>query len=147
MYIIRQLKHFLQSFLPIMFINRLRVIRFPYTSFLDTFAKDALATFLCQEEQKNSKLVRELKKDIYKCTLNFQTSASEYFLFGFRGKPEDYRATFLSDCFREEMLSQSCSEDVKKQLDDKSLFYTINKRYFCRKAVLVPACGFECGGG
>lgn len=87
----------------------------------------------------NSKLSKnELKSDIKKCYYQYLTTPDEYFLFGFEGKDDAYRTSFLGDNYKVRILLKTISEKKYiNELCDKYNFYTIAHRYFKRKVIKV----------
>jgi len=136
------LRNNLKNILPQTLLNMVRMVRFPHTNFYTDYAQKEIEMFLNSEEFKDLGIIRKLKKDIYKSNLLYSTTSLEYFLYGFRGKKNDYRSSFLTDDFREKLLAKI--EDLNlaiSDLNNKYNFYLKNKEFFRREVVLIPVGG------
>ncbi len=135
------LKNLLNKYFPNV-LREIEILRFPFLPFYDSYASDELSTFLDSKELGDKSLIKAIKKDIYLCSIDYGTTAAEYFLFGFRGKQDEYRAAFLSDKFREGLLAEREDKNLAlADLNNKYNFYSKNKIYFKREVVQIPAGG------
>lgn len=102
----------------------------------------AFKLFLTENERNDSKLLRSLRNDMIACRKKFRIQANEYFLFGFRGKSDEYRASFLPDEIKDSVLQRFVSiKQMDKELKDKYYFYQMTSRWFGRDVMLVDGGG------
>lgn len=98
----------------------------------------AMQKFLTKRELADKRLRKEIEKDIYQCRKTYNIKAEEYFLFGFRGKPSDYRSSFLPDNVKDSVLIKIVGANVFwRELKDKYNFYQLTKKWFRRDVMLV----------
>ena len=118
----------------------LKMYRFEHASFKDHYANKEITDFLPQQSNEN---LAVLKRDIYSCMLKYGSTPTEYFLMGFYNKDAEYRESFLTDAFREDLLRKvSDNKCVKYELNNKYAFYKLNEKYFGRQAILCNKGNF-----
>lgn len=98
----------------------------------------AMQKFLTKSELADTRLRKEIEKDIYQCRKIYNIKAEEYFLFGFRGKPSDYRSSFLPDNVKDSVLIRIVGANVFwNELKNKYNFFQLTKSWFGRDVMLV----------
>lgn len=96
--------------------------------------------FLAPEELSNSKLVKEIYRDIKQCYFRYKTTPLEYFLFELRQKSNKERKSYLSDNMIMKYAADKSGRKIHDtELNDKFYFYRINQQFFKRKAMLFNA--------
>lgn len=124
---------FLENKFPSL-IYRLKMWRFDYAPFKNNYAEKEIHDYFPSVDKDG---IADLRKDIYCCSLKYKTTPAEYFLFGFYKQSDVYRASFLTDIYREKLLEKvSDNNMVAKELNDKYNFYKINSCFFQRQAML-----------
>lgn len=79
-----------------------------------------------------------LKKDIRESYVRYLTTPEEYFFFGFQGKDDTYRRSFLSDKFRiRQLIHKTGERKFIEDLCDKYTFYHRTYPYFKREAIKI----------
>lgn len=112
----------------------IRMCRFNHAPFKNNYADVEIKDYAPNISQDK---ISDLRKDIYSCSLKYETTPAEYFLMGFYNKDTRYRSSFLTDKFREELLRRvSKYEKVQVELNNKFNFYKLNSQYFARHAML-----------
>lgn len=83
--------------------------------------------------------LRKIKKDIRRCYYKYKISPSEYFLFDFVHKKDDYvRGDFLPDKWIYIIMAQIVGRKIHDvELEDKYRFYQLTKSYFKREVMTV----------
>lgn len=121
---------------PQFVVNAINDIRYRLT------IKKAFDVFLTEEEKQNTKLKKELRKDILFCKKSYSTKADEYFLFGFRGLTPQKREEFLPDKIKDKVMLQLVGQDIyTHELLNKYNFYKLLGPYFKRDVMLLPSGG------
>lgn len=104
--------------------------------------KQAFKVFLTEAERNDSKLLKNLRRDILKCRELYSTKADEYFLFGFRNLEPSQRDEFLPDWVKDTVLHKVVGLDVYTwELRNKYNFYKLLGQYFKRNVLLLPSGG------
>lgn len=94
--------------------------------------------FLSEHELEDKQLAQSVRRDIKHCFYKYKTSPQEYFLFSFRDKSEDERATYLPDSIIMKSVANKTGRRIHdEELNDKYHFYELNKPFFKRKAMLL----------
>lgn len=116
-----------------------KLLRKPTSNIL--FYRDlqhAMQKFLTKSELADTRLKKEIEKDIWQCRKIYDIKAEEYFLFGFRGKSSDYRSSFLPDNVKDSVLIKIVGADVFwRELKDKYNFFQLTKNWFRRDVMLI----------
>lgn len=88
-----------------------------------------------------------LKKDIKRSYNKYLATPDEYFLFGFPGKDDNYRKSFLTDKMRIRLLIENVGErKFVEDLCDKYNFYRRTSQFFKRQVIVVGGkigCSFR----
>lgn len=109
-----------------------------YGEKFSVYLNRAFDTFLDDEEKKDATLINKLTKDVVSCWLKYQALPYEYFLFGFRNKSQDKRASFLTDMVRLKAIGEvSDTKEFLENVNDKFAFFNRMKPYYGREAMLV----------
>ncbi|MDG6881125.1 alpha-L-glutamate ligase homolog [Phocoenobacter uteri] len=115
----------------------------------DQIFSDAINTsfndYLSHSEKSNSRLKSLLIYDIIDCYSMYGITPKEYFVLNFRNKGKEERASFLSIKNKDEMcLVKPNAWNVFQQLENKSFFYSITKKYFSRELISINSIDDQC---
>ena len=107
-----------------------------YSSYYEEVEK-TLNLYLTEEQKKDAKYVKALKKDLLNCWLSLRIYPPEYFLYEFEKLNDNQRREYISDIERWEVLHKLFGAKVRHEHADKWLFYQMAKPYFHRDACKV----------
>lgn len=100
----------------------------------DNQIDNSLSKYASESKLSKSDLISDIKK----CYYRYLITPDEYFLFGFEGKDDHYRSSFLGDNIKVRILLKTISEKkYVNELCDKYNFYQIAKPYFKRSIIKV----------
>lgn len=100
----------------------------------DSEINAALRKYAHNSSLSESELYVDIKKSYYR----YLTTPNEYFLYGFEGRGDGYKASFLSDNLKVRILLKTISEKkYVNELCDKYNFYKLTSRFFKRKMIQV----------
>lgn len=88
--------------------------------------EDIIAKFKTPEEMADKKYVRSLRRDMIKSLFKYGAYFNEYFLFGYEGKDDAYRSSFITEGIR---LSFYPRMNVNKNTDLLENKYRTYKKY------------------
>lgn len=107
---------------------------------IPSFRKDveeARDRYIPDWKEKDPKYLRRLEKDMVKAHICNRTSCEEYFLYHFRDQDYWQRWEWLADKERMDLMLKCSGEEVFEELRDKSVFYSLAKKYFRRDVCLI----------
>lgn len=99
--------------------------------------REKLDIFLSEEQRKNARYVRRLKRDLWYSFLVYRTPFAEYFLFHFENLSHRGRCTFVGDYEREAVCRRLTGPALWAQFENKYNTYLRFREYYGREAVLV----------
>lgn len=96
---------------------------------------NALNEFMATKELHDEECIKETIKDVKRCFYRYKTTPQEYFLFKFKHKSQEERASYISDHIIMKLVANKSGRKIHDtELNNKFSFYTLNKDYFKRKA-------------
>lgn len=107
--------------------------------------KKSFDIYISESERCNEYLKNSLTNDLIASFLRYRTLPEEYFIYDFRSKTKDERASFLSDYERLQIIRKvSDVDEFMREINNKYRFYKKMKPYFKREAFLLDntcSCG------
>lgn len=98
-----------------------------------------IAKFRTPQQMADKAYMRRLKKDMRRSLFKFGSYYSEYFLFGYEGMSDDYRATFITEAIRMSYYPRMNSPKNTNMLENKYSTYKKFKDLFKRDMMCIRA--------
>lgn len=98
-----------------------------------------IAKFRTPVQLQDREYVRRLKQDMVRCLLKYGAYFDEYFLFGFEGQDDSYRASFITEGIRMSFYPRMNTPRGTAFLEDKYATYQKFKDYFGRGMLCLRA--------
>lgn len=98
---------------------------------------DIIAEYKGREALEDRAYVRRLKRDMIHCLMKYGSYYSEYFQFGFEGKDEDYRSSFITEGIRMSFYPRMNDPKNTNMLENKYLTYKKFRDFFKRDMLYI----------
>lgn len=89
------------------------------------------------EKLADKKYAAALRRDMIYCLLKYGSYYDEYFLFGFEGRNDEYRSSFITESIRMSYFPRMNSPKNTNMLENKYLTYKKFKDYFKREMMWI----------
>lgn len=98
-----------------------------------------MARFRTAEQLQDRRYVRLLKKDMIKSLLKYGAYFDEYFLFGYEGRDDEYRSSFITEGIRLSFYPRMNTARGTSFLEDKYATYKKFKDFYKREMMCLRA--------
>lgn len=96
-----------------------------------------IAKYKTPEEMEDKKYMRKLRRDMIRCLFKYGSYYSEYFLFGYEGKDEAYRSSFITEGIRMSFYPRMNLDKNTDMLENKYRTYKKFKDMFKREVIRI----------
>ena len=96
-----------------------------------------ISKYKSPEELQDKAYVRRLKRDMTHCLMKYGSYYDEYFQFGFEGKDDEYRASFITEGIRMSFYPRMNDPKNTNMLENKYLTYKKFKDFFKRDMLCI----------
>ena len=100
---------------------------------------DYIVKFRGEDELRDRKYVRFLKRDMVRCLMKYGSYYDEYFLFDFEDKDEEYRSSFITEAIRMSYYPRMNSPKNTNMLENKFSTYKKFTSLFKRDMMQIRA--------
>lgn len=96
-----------------------------------------ISKYKSPEELADESYVRQLKRDMTHCLMKYGSYYDEYFQFGFEGKDDAYRSSFITEGIRMSFYPRMNDPKNTNMLENKYLTYKKFKDFFKRDMLCI----------
>ncbi len=100
---------------------------------------EIMARFRTPEQMADRRAVRALRRDMIRSLFKFGSYYDEYFLFGYEGRDDEYRASFITEGIRMSFYPRMNDPKNTNMLENKYLTYKKFRDCFKREMICVRA--------
>ena len=98
---------------------------------------EIISDFKSPDELSKKSYVRSLRRDMNRCLFKYGSYYNEYFLFGFEGKDDNYRSSFITEGIRMSFYPRMNDPKNTNMLENKYLTYKKFRDMFKREIVCI----------
>lgn len=98
---------------------------------------EIIAKYKSPEEMQNKKYLRSLRRDMTRSLMKYGSYYDEYFQFGFEGKDEQYRESFITEGIRMSFYPRMNDPKNTNMLENKYLTYKKFGDFFKRDMICI----------
>lgn len=98
---------------------------------------EIIAKYKSPEELQDKKYIRFLRRDMIYCLMKYGSYYDEYFQFGFEGKDDEYRSSFITEGIRMSFYPRMNDPKNTNMLENKYLTYRKFTDFFKRDMLYI----------